>query len=122
MDKRIPLDAFIAYLRLGRKYGITFLSKIAISKLALEFPITLQDRQHTIATSTIKNWPRFIDIRHTERGHYRVVNVLREHNALQHLPCALFVCSALDFSDQENKETWSLHSGKPSSDNDEMFL
>ncbi|KZP10611.1 hypothetical protein FIBSPDRAFT_838311, partial [Athelia psychrophila] len=48
MDKKIPVDVLIAYLRLGRKYDVTHLSEIAMSKLALEYPTTLEARRRII--------------------------------------------------------------------------
>ncbi|KZP18355.1 hypothetical protein FIBSPDRAFT_791982 [Athelia psychrophila] len=120
-DKKIPLSVLIAYLRLGRKYDIAHLSEIAMSKLALECPTTLEARQHIIESSSI-NWPRFIDIDCTRRHHFLLVNLIREHNILQYLPYALYICATPDPNDSFEEAPWSLFSPNPESNSDERYL
>ncbi|KZP18351.1 hypothetical protein FIBSPDRAFT_594452 [Athelia psychrophila] len=122
MDKKIPLSVLIAYLRLGRKYDIAHLSEIAMSKLPLVYPTTLEARQHIMATSSIKRWPRFIDIDRTKRQHFLLANLIREQNILQHLPYALFMCAMPDPNDPLEEESWSLFSSNPELNDDERYL
>lgn len=84
-----------------------------MSKLALEYPTTLEARQHIIATTSIRSWPRFIDIDQTRREHFLMVNIIREHNIHQHLPYALYICASADPKDPFEREPWSLFSPNP---------
>ncbi|KZP27652.1 hypothetical protein FIBSPDRAFT_1039975 [Athelia psychrophila] len=121
MDKKIPVNVLIAYLRLGRKYDIAHLSEIAMSKLDLEYPTTLEARRRIIASSSIP-WPRFIDIDRTKREHFLMVNIIREHDIHKYLPCAMLVCAAANPNDPREEKTWSLFSPNPAVNNDERYL
>ncbi|KZP06058.1 hypothetical protein FIBSPDRAFT_842475 [Athelia psychrophila] len=122
---KFPFHLLVAYLRLGRKYMITHLLEIAMAKLALEFPTTLQDHQAHFPPEIvlIQSWPRFIDIRTENREHFTMVNILREQNLQRHIPYALFICAALDFQETEDsKSPWTLYSQPGSSYHDNQSL
>lgn len=97
-------------------------SEIATVKLDLEYPTTLEARQKVIASSPIKQWPRFIDIDRTKREHFVMLNLIREHDILQCLPYAMCMCATPDYKDTREIEPCSLFSPNPSSHPDERYL
>ena len=84
----LPIDALVAYLKMGRKYDIDAVRSRAQSQLFHLYPVELEDFDSIQAHSTIRD-----QLASSEPDvDFAIANLAREHGLLSVLPVALYWC------------------------------